>query len=159
MRIRRIDDAIKRCMRHLSTVQTVDKEVENLLAQSLLILICAEFERKFRELIRERCSSVSDGSISKYIESHIARAPRGLKLSDVSGTLAQFGSTHKEEFDRQRGEDRQAEDMYSSIVSNRHRVAHGEGSNATLEEVKQYYERGHEVLDYFRDALFWESNQ
>lgn len=159
MRIRRIDDAINRCVRHLSTAQAIDKEVESLLAQSLLILICAEFERKFRELIRERCSSISDGSIGRYIDSHIARAPRGLKLSDVSGTLAQFGSTHKEEFDRQRGENRQAEDMYSSIVSNRHRVAHGDGSNATLEEVKQYYERGHEVLDYFKDALFGNPKQ
>ena len=145
--------------KHLSAVETVDKEVENLLVQSLLILIYAEFERKFRELIRDRCSSVSDKSINEYIESHVRRSPRGLNPSDVAGTLTQFGPTHKKIFDRQRGENRQIESMYSSIINNRHNIAHGEGSNATLEEVKQYYENGHEVLDYFKDALFWSEEE
>ena len=159
MRIHRIDDAIERCRRHLSAAEAVDKEIESLLVQSLLILIYSEFERKFRDLIRERCSSVSDRSINEYIESHVRRSPRGLKLSDVARTLAQFGPTHRTIFDRQRGENRQIESMYSSIVNNRHNIAHGEGSNATFQEVKQYYESGHEVLDYFKDALFWSDEE
>ena len=77
MRIRRIDDAIERCRKHLSAAGSVDKEVENLLVQ----------------------------------------------------------------------------------VNHRHNIAHGEGSDATLEEVKQYYESGHEVLDYFKDALFWSEEE
>ena len=39
---------------------------------------------------------------------------------------------------------------------NRNSVAHGEGSSATLEEVKRYYEGGHVLLDYFKDALWIE---
>ena len=159
MRIRRIDDAIERCGKHLSTAEAVDKEVEVLLAQSLLILICAEFEKKFRALIIERCSSVTDKSVSEYIGSYTQTILRSLQLDAISGTLARFGPMHKEEFMRRRDGNKQAEQMYSSIVSDRNRVAHGEGSDATLEDVKQYYEMGHEVLDYFRDALFWKPKQ
>ena len=159
MRIRRIDDAIERCGKHLSTAEAVDKEVEVLLAQSLLILICAEFEKKFRALIIERCSSVTDKSVREYIGSYTQTILRGLQLDAISGTLARFGPMHKEEFMRRRNGNKQAEQMYSSIVADRNRVAHGEGSDATLEDVKQYYEMGHEMLDYFRDALFWKPKQ
>lgn len=159
MRIRRIDDAIERCGKHLSTAEAVDKEVEVLLAQSLLILICAEFEKKFRALIIERCSSVTDKSVSEYIGNYTQTILRSLQLDAISGTLARFGPMHKEEFMRRRDGNKQAEQMYSSIVADRNRVAHGEGSDATLEDVKQYYEMGHEVLDYFRDALFWKPKQ
>lgn len=159
MRIRRIDDAIERCGKHLSTAEAVDKEVEVLLAQSLLILICAEFEKKFRALIIERCSSVTDKSVSEYIGSYTQTILRSLQLDAISGTLARFGPMHKEEFMRRRDGNKQAEQMYSSIVADRNRVAHGESSDATLEDVKQYYEMGHEVLDYFRDALFWKPKQ
>ena len=158
MRIRRIDDAIERCGRHLSAMQAADKEIENLLAQSLLILICAEFERKFIELIMERCSFVTDKPVNEYIGSYTRTILRSLKLNALSDTLARFGPMHREEFKRRRDKDRQVESMYSSIVSNRNSVAHGEGSSATLEDVKRYYEGGHVLLDYFKDALWIEDD-
>ena len=158
MRIRRIDDAIERCRKHLSAAEAVDKEVEVLLAQSLLILVCAEFEKKFRALIMERCSSVTDKPVNEYIGSYTQTILRSLQLDAISGTLARFGPMHKEEFMRRRGEDKQAEQMYISIVADRNRVAHGEGSDATLEDVKQYYEGGHVLLDYFKDALWIEDD-
>ena len=158
MRIRRIDDAIERCRKHLSAAEAIDKEVEILLAQSLLILICAEFEKKFRALIMERCSSVTDKPVNEYIGSYTQTILRSLQLDAISGTLARFGPMHKEEFMRRRGEDKQTEQMYSSIVADRNKVAHGEGSDATLEDVKQYYEGGHVLLDYFKDALWLEDD-
>ena len=158
MRIPRIDDAIERCRRHLSAAEAIDKEVEILLAQSLLILICAEFEKKFRTLIMERCSSVTDKSVNEYIGSYTQTIPRSLQISAISDTLARFGPAHREEFKRRRDDNKQIESMYSSIVSDRNKVAHGEGSDATLEDVKQFYEGGHEVLDYFRDALLGSQN-
>ena len=48
---------------------------------------------------------------------------------------------------------RSGEPSYENILVNRNDVAHKEGSNATMRDVKQYYEEGHVVLDYFRDAL------
>ena len=151
MRIKRIDDALMRCEEHLLRADVIDVEVRNLLVQSLLILICAEFERKFKDMTIKRCSSVSDESIRSYIERTTERIFRSLRLQDVSRLLAQFGPMHKERFERLR--DNKADQMYSSIINNRNDVAHGGTSNVTIEDVRQYYQEGHVVLDYFGQAL------
>lgn len=39
------------------------------------------------------------------------------------------------------------------IITNRNQVAHAEGSNATFKDVKEFYEEGHIVLDFFSEAL------
>ncbi|MDD9983190.1 MAG: HEPN domain-containing protein [Gammaproteobacteria bacterium] len=140
-----------RCEEHLSDTDVIDVEVRNLLVQSLLILICAEFERKFKDLTIARCSSVSDASVMSYIEKITERTFRSLRLHDVSNLLAQFGPMHKDKFSQLR--DDKADHMYSSIVNNRNNVAHGRISNVTIGELKLYYEEGHLVLDYFREAL------
>lgn len=157
MRIHRIDDAIERCEQHLSVAGSIDK-IEDFLAQFLLVIICSEFENKFRELITERCSSITDKPIKDYIGNCTSRVSRSLSLKNVSGTLNLFGEMHKEEFKRRRNENKLAEDMYSNIVTNRHNVAHRAGSNATLKDVKRFYEEGHKVLDYFKDALWVEDD-
>ncbi len=154
MRIQRIDDALERCGKYLTDTDSINDEIKNLLAQSLLILICSEFEKAFRNMVRKRCSSVSDKVVNESIESYTKRVPRSSNLDEVSGLLKRFGSDHKAEFKRQLARNSQVESMYSSIVNDRNDVAHGKGSNATFREVKQYYEEAHVVLDYFRDALF-----
>ena len=152
MRIKRIDEALELCEGHLSPENSIDGEIQNLLVQSLLILICAEFERKFRELIVKRCSSVSDTSIMSYLETSTRKIFRSLRLSDISGLLTQFGPAHRNKLDQLR--DEKAANMYSSIVNNRNSVAHGGVSSATFREVQRYYEEGHVVLDYFHKALW-----
>ena len=119
----------------------------------MLILICSEFEREFKDLILDRCSSVSDESIRKYIEESIRNVLRSLGLDELSGLLGKFGPWHKKEFRRRLAENNMVKTMYGNILTNRNLVAHGEGSNPTMREVKRYYEEGHAVLDYFRDAL------
>ena len=153
MRIQRIDDALYHCESHLANSDAVEVQVERLLTQALLILICAEFEIKFREMIRLRFASVEDSSIKEYLESHVKREPRNLKADDLAELLKRFGQSHREEFKSRMKENEKAQTMYSSIWSNRNIVAHGEGSSVTFRDIKQYYEEGHVVLDYFREAL------
>ena len=87
MRIDRIDRELARCEEHCSSAEPMDFKVENLLAGSILIPICSEFERKFKGLILERCSSVSDESIRKYIEESIRNVLRSLGIDELSGCL------------------------------------------------------------------------
>ena len=68
MRIPRIDEALDKCEAHLSLEKAVEPEVQSLLTQSLLILICAEFEKKVLELVEERCQSVSDESVRAFLK-------------------------------------------------------------------------------------------
>ena len=154
MRIKRIDDALDLCEDHISPEDIIDREVENLLVQSLLILICAEFEKKFQDLVIERCSSVSDAAVKEYIKSYTRTILRSLRLDAVSDLLRRFGALHREAFKRLRDENSKADLMYSNIVTNRNAVAHGRGSSVTFSDLKQYYEEGHVMLDYFHKALW-----
>ena len=152
MRIERIDAALERCDEHLSIAGAVDEVIESLLTQSLLILICAEFEKKYRELIIDRCSSVSDRSLRDYVENCTRTSFRSLKITEISGLLARFGSIHKAEFNRRLSEDG-IKESYDSILNNRNRIAHGDGSDVTFRDIKKYYEKRHVVLDCFRESL------
>ncbi len=154
MRILRIDEALEKCEAHLSLGEAVEAEVQSLLAQSLLILIYAEFERKVRELIRARCQYVADDSVRGFLDSCAESVFRGLKIGEIAGLLNRFGTPHKEVFNQHLEQNQRAQNMYDSILNNRHKIAHGEGSAVTFGDVKQYYEHGHCVLDYLRDALF-----
>ena len=151
MRIPRIDQALEQCE---SVQEVVGAEVESLLTQSLLILICAEFEKEVHKLIDERCQFVSDESVRAFLTYCAKKVFRSLKIGDIKGLLNGFGTSHKEAFNQHLENNEKVKIRYDSILSNRNQVAHGGGSNATLREVKEYYEDRHLVLDYLRDALF-----
>lgn len=148
---------MEKCEAHLSLgEEAVEAEVQSLLAQSLVILIYAEFEQKVRELIRERCrnATATDDPVREFLDSCAESAFRGLKISEIARLLKRFGESHKEVFNQRLKQNQRAKTMYDSILINRHEIAHGGGSVVTVGDVKQYYEYGHCVLDYLRDALF-----
>ena len=153
MRIARIEQTLERCDEHLTAASAYGTEIESLLTQSLLVLMCAEFERAIESLVQEKCSSVTDGSIREFLGSCVGAVFRSVKSSEIAGLLNRFGPTYKESFKQKMEENPVAVTFYNNIVTNRHGVAHSEGSNATFREVKQFYEQGHVVLDFFREAL------
>jgi len=153
MRIARIDEALERCVSHLSITSAYGTEIEGFLTYSILVLMCAEFENAIEAALQEKCSSVSDPSISAFFRSCVGAVFRSVGSSELAGLLNRFGSSHKESFVRHTNDNPVAVTFYNNIVVNRHRVAHSVGSNATFREAKQFYEQGHVVLDFFRNAL------
>jgi len=153
MQIARIEQTLEKCEEHLSAASAYGTEIESLLTQSLLVLMCAEFEREIKTLVQEKCSSVTDTSIKTFFKSSVKAVFRSVGSSEVSGLLGRFSPAHQATFKQRTDENPVAVTFYNNIVTNRHKVAHFEGSNATFREVKQFYEEGHVVLDYFREAL------
>lgn len=153
MRLTRVDKTIAICENILRPDNEIDKEVENLLTQSVLIVIYAEFERKFNELIKKRCESVSDQFANAFLENRAGNYPQGMDKGRIANCLGEFGKARKEQFNRQMSEDKKIENSYSSIVNNLHLAAHGSGSTASFRDVKQFYEDSHEILDYFESAI------
>ena len=150
MRIERIDDAFEKCETYLSS-ENSESRIIDLLTRSLLILICAEFEIKIKEIVREKCDSISDDQVRQFAHNSTNRMFRGLKITDLSGLLNDFSSEYKRQFDDNL--DETMKNMYSSILTNRNAVAHGGESGATYHDVKRYYEQSHVVLDCFQRAL------
>jgi len=149
MRVKEIDQALE----DIKDSSENDR-IKDLLTQSLLILIYAQFEKEIKNLLLQRCESVSDQAVKSFVHKHVQKsALRSLKVTELSGLLKQFNPSYKENFTKKIREDDQAQVTYESLLNNRHSVAHGGGINATFEEVKRFYEKGHKVLDYFEEAL------
>jgi RiboL-PSP-HEPN len=153
MRIIRIDQTLERCEEHLSSSFAYGTEIESLLTQSILVIMCAEFEQAIEDLVQQKCSSVEDGSIKEFLGSCVSAVFRSVKSSEIAGLLNRFGPSYKEAFKQKTDDNARAVTLYNNIVTNRHGVVHSEGSNATFREVKQFYEEGHVVLDFFQQAL------
>lgn len=155
MRIPKIDHSFEECKRYLEGEGVDSKFVESLLAHSLLILICAEFESKVRELVTERSQkTISDGAMREFVRSCLDNVFRSPSLDNVKALLGRFEASRKDSFRGRLRLDERAQLAYDSILKNRNSVAHGEGSGVTIGEVREFYERAHTVLDYFREALF-----
>lgn len=153
MRIERIEQTLERCEEHLSSASAFGTEIESLLTQSLLVLMCAEFERAIENLVQEKCLSIMDDSIREFVKSCVSAVFRSVKSSEMAGLLNRFGPMYKEAFKQKANDNQMAVTFYNKIVTNRHGVAHSEGTNATFPEVKRFYEEGHVVLEFFKDAL------
>ena len=158
MRISRIDRTLERCEKHLSSAQAYGTEIESLLTQSLLVVMYAEFEQTIKSIVMEKCLSVTDDSIKGFFQSCVNTVVRSIKSTEITGLLGRFGPIHTEKFREQIQNNQRVETYYSNILTNRHSVAHSEGSNATFQEVKKFYEEGHVLLDFFREALLSEGN-
>jgi len=157
MRILRIEQTLEKCEEHLISASAFGTEIESLLTQSLIVLMCAEFEQTIENIVAEKCSSITDKSIKEFLASCIGAVFRSVSSSEIAGLLNRFGPTHKAIFKQKTENNPVAVTFYNNIVTNRHRVAHAEGSNLTFREAKQFYEKGHVVLDFFREALLAEA--
>jgi hypothetical protein len=153
MRLVRIDQTLEECDKHLRQTGAQGTEIENLLTRSLLVLICAEFEQQIEAAIQEKCSSIRDPSLKEFISSCVGAVFRSVKSSEISGLLNRFGGDYKEKFKERTDANPVGVTFYNNIVTNRHDVAHAGGGNVTFADLKRFYEEGHVVLDYFREAL------
>ena len=153
MRITRVDHAIERCQEHLNNTGAFGTEIENLLTQSLLVLICSEFEQKIERLIQDRCSHIPDEALKEFVGSCVGAVFRSVKSSEISGLLNRFGGEYKERFKDRVDANPRTVTYWNNIVINRHGIAHAEGTNTTFNDAKLFYENGHEVLDWVKDTL------
>jgi len=152
MRLPRIDDAIERCRAHLDLSAARSTAIESFLVQHLLVLICASFELEVERLIDDRVGRSADPEVREFARSCVSQIFRNPQIGEISGLLGRFGDLPKSAF-KSRVNGTRAETFFSSIVSNRHQVAHSLGPNLTLAELETAYAEAHSVLDAVRAAL------
>lgn len=115
--------------------------------------MCAEFEQTIESIVDQKCATIADPSVKEFVGSCMSAVFRSVKSGEVAGLLNRFGPSYKDTFKKKADADQRVVTFYNNIVTNRHTVAHSEGSNVTFLEVKQFYEQGHVVLDFFQDTL------
>lgn len=157
MRVNKIDVLLDLCEVHIEERMIVDARVEALLVQGLLVGMCAEFESILKDLTNARGKSLRESGSCDYDVRYADRAFRSASPKNIEGAIRRFGDSSKHEFERLKNEGADAWRAYGNIIRNRNDIAHGRPFNMTLNEVREFYESGHVVLDWFRNAL-WTSN-
>lgn len=152
MHIDEIDHSFNECERYLAGEEVRSQSVERLLAHSLLILVCAEFERKIKDLVKEKSQTISNSAMQEFVQACLDSVFRSPSLANVKALLGKFGVSYKDSFRKLL--DARVQHAYDSILHNRNSVAHGDGSLVTIGEVKGFYEDAHIVLDHFQEVLF-----
>jgi len=153
MRLQRIEFALEQCEQHLEHSAAYGTEIESLLTQSVLVIMCAEFEQKIEDIVRSKCGSVEDKAIKEFLSSCVAAVFRSVKSSELAGLLNRFGPEYKDAYKVRADDQQRAVTYYNNIVTNRHAIAHHLGSTVSFREAKLFYEEGHVVLDFFNDVL------
>ena len=153
MQIDEIDSAIRMCRSALTEVEAVDGVVTPIFARFLLIEVVAKFEKKFNELIKERFSDVNDGSVVYFFGNE--KLVRRLRYSEICDVLAKFGELHLARFKQLKNENNPNFAVYEGLITSRNNFAHGTNITTTFEDIVRFYEVGHKVLDFFREALWF----
>lgn len=154
MRVDKIDVLLDLCKVHIDERKIVDGRIEALLVQGLLVSTCAEFENILKNLTNVRSRSLRDGGAIGYVVTNADRAFRSASPENIEKAIKRFGDSNRHEFERLKNENLAAWIAYGNIISNRNDVAHGRPFHTTLREVREFYESGHVVLDWFQSALW-----
>ena len=150
MRPYNIDRALKLCGGHLQATESLNTEIDNLLAAAILVRMYAEFESYVKNVIEEKARSVG-----LEIEEAKNKWYRGMLSSQLSDGLGQVEANYKITFNAKASQLQRTVTFYNNVISNRHTVAHGTGASVTVQEVASFYEEGHVVLDWFRESLLY----
>ena len=158
MKILKIDDLIGVCRAQTGAGGISKEKVEEMLIHALLINMCAEFERELKKLVKERCLVVRDRDpvVYEYAVSFSEKAFTSSSSKNIGDAVKRFGDESNMKFKelREGREAREAWEAYGNIVTNRNHVAHGRPVQATMNDVEEFYETGHVVLDWFKAALW-----
>ena len=155
MLVARIDRALEDCENHLASTGSFGTSIERLLTDSLLVVIYAEFEQTINSIVQQRCDSIEDDSLRQLVRECIGSVSR-IQSSNIGDLLQRFGDQRRESFRSDitaNQANQRAETFYNNLIMNRHDTAHSIGSNLSFADVKQFYQEGHAVLDFFKEAL------
>ena len=155
MLIARIDRALEDCENHLASTESFGTPIERLLTDSLLVVIYAEFEQAINSIVQQRCNSIEDDSLRQLVLECIGSVSR-IHSSSIGALLQRFGDQRRESFRNDitaSQANQRAETFYNNLITNRHDTAHSIGSNISFADVKRFYQEGHALLDFFKEAL------
>ena len=152
MRIDEIESFIRMCRSALIEVEGIDSVLTPVFARFLLIEVVAKFENKFNELIRERFKNTDDESVVYFFGNE--KLVKNLRYSQVCDVLARFGNPHLARFKLRKSQNNPDFEVYDGLIISRNNFAHGTNITTTFNDIVDFYEIGHTVLDHFNEALW-----
>ena len=131
-------------------------EVDTLLGYAVLVRVYAEFEHTVEVVIEEKLSSIEDRDQRERFDAIIREGGQGIQYTRLAERLEKFGDAYKDVFRARATESLEHErsiTSYGNIMTHRRNVAHRDVPSVTFQNVRDFYENGHIILDFFRETL------
>lgn len=126
-----------------------DLELNSDFAKYLCVLVSGYFERGLQEIAYEYCKDRSQDGIRDFID-HSVRRLRNPSPDTLLPFVGRFSNAWKAELEINYSDELSA---VSSVVSHRHRIAHGLPSDISYLRIKEWYESSNRMMDHL-EALF-----
>jgi uncharacterized membrane-anchored protein YjiN (DUF445 family) len=130
---------------------SADPEIESYLAQHLAVVFYAEVEKKVEELIVEVFRRYSDDKIATFLQRNQASIISRIKKSDLADFAKSFGDEVKEAFTTALSDNEVT--SYSNIITARHKVGHGPGSEIQIRDIESGTDVAEKILNTLDQLL------
>lgn len=150
-----IDATLEKCKNHLEITKSTGSEIESFFTSFLLVYIYSRFEMKIKEIISLNLNDNCKGKdLSSFFAPYVDNMSKRLKTSEISThILRKFGKQYEELFKNKLNDKEQNVTAYNNIITNRHKVAHGEGSNFTFSELSESVRKSKVIFDLLKETI------
>jgi len=148
----RLRAGVDRAFERYDRLQADESELRADFANYLCVSVAGFFEKALVALVVELARQRSAPEVVSFVESHMNRFQNAnsQRLAELLGSMSEEWRRKVETY---LGQDGRGEAL-GSLVSLRHRIAHGDPSTgSTYARIKDYYDKILEVVDFVADLL------
>jgi len=127
-----------------------DLEFQSDFAKYLCVLVSGFFENAITALILDYVERRSSPEVTLYVERQL-KYWTNPNTEKIVSLLSSFDSTWGKDATTHLVDARK--ESLNSLVSLRHKIAHGESVGTSLYQVKEYYKTVREVVEYLTDLI------
>lgn len=131
------------------TITAGDFEAQSHWAKYLCVLSAGFLENSIRELYGYYCSKCANPNVARFAGKALSRIhnPKAAAFLEVAGSFEKKWKHDLETFIENEGR----KEAISSIMSNRHLIAHGKDTSISLVRIKEYLTKSIEVIEFIEN--------
>lgn len=128
-----------------------DIELQSHWAKYVCILSAGFLENSIYEVFRDFVINSSSGPVANYATSTLSKIqnPKTEKFIEVTRAFNSVWADKLEKFVNESGR----KEAINSIITNRHKIAHGKNSDITLARVKEYLMKSIQVIEFLEEQV------
>jgi len=137
---------LKTLISKTETITAGDMEAQSHWAKYLCVLSAGFLENAIQELYGLYCSKCANPNVASFTKKALARIqnPKAEAFLEVAGSFKKKWGDDLEKFIDNEGR----KEAINSIMSNRHRIAHGKDTSISLVRIKEYLSKSVGVIEF-----------
>lgn len=149
--LKKQQDALDSLFRRTGEASKGNIEIQSHWAKYLCVLVAGFLENALAQLYVDFCQGAASEPVARFSEQILNRIqnPKTNRFVEVASSFKKSWGKDLETFT----EDNGRKEAINSIMTQRHRIAHGRTSDITIARIREYYKHALEVLEFVEQQL------